>query len=1166
MNGASRFDEAALPLSGMRRIDAVCLCFEKAWKAGTEGGKRPRIEDFLGNTPEPERSILGRELIALEIDYRRRVGEQPQAEEYRARFPFLDLAQDGESSDAQVPTIPQATPRPGWNPPVIPGYEILNELGRGGMGIVYQAWQTGLHRLVALKMVLAGAHAGPEELARFQTEAEAVARLQHPHIVQIYEIGQLELHPYMALEYVDGGNLAQKLQGTPQPVRQAAQWVALLARAIHYAHQRGIVHRDLKPANVLLAHREPSEGLPLGSDAAAPCAYYVPKITDFGLARLQVGGGPTLTHSGQFLGTPSYSAPEQAAGKSKEIGPATDVYALGTILYELLTGRLPFLAETQQETLAQVQSQDPVSPSRLRPKLPRDLTTICLKCLEKEPGKRYASALALADDLHGFLAGEPIRARPVGRTEKLWRWCRRNPAVATLTGFVAILLVLLTAGSMLAALRLRADRDRAELAERKAKEKLWQSYKDQARAGHLSRRAGQRLASLRAVQDAIDLARDLDLSRESILALRNEAIACLALPDLGVAQEWGDFPAGSEVKTFDAGLERYVRLDDQKTFSLRRTADNQEICRFPNEFLGGGDLLFSSDGRFLVQVKESRSRLKLWKVNGDELSLIRDKEDKDCSAYAFSPDSRRLAIGRRNGSLDLIDLATGQSTQALRLDAEPRHLAFHPTAPQLAIAFIRSVHVYDLDTGTKLTEFPLAADAWPHVAWHPDGKTLAMIGGDGVIVLRDITTKKQLARFEGNRGEGISFTFNHAGDLLASTGWAGILRLWESRMGKLLFSTQADMTLPLRFSRDDRLLAGERAGNKLRILEIVGRTGYRTLADPGLRRMEVWRGTISSDGRLFAAVLAGRVIGFWDLRTGEELGSIRLSTPIRQVLFEPSGALLMNGTASLWRWPVQADAGNPGRLRIGPPQELHLPCSVHQIAQSQDGQVIACAMANGASVYHLEGAPRTLRLAPHSGVWYIAVSADGRWVATGSHGDSFQVRVWEAATGKLVKSLAVGNASHVAFSPDGKWLATCGDSLQVWEVGSWQQRFCLGGPPPRTDMAFAPDSRLLAFDTGHGIIDLINPVNGQEYARLEDPDQDRATWITFSPDGTQLVAAASDSGSFHIWDLRLLRTWLAAKGLDWDLPPYPPAPTEEGAQPLRVTFTYDNSLRSNPRP
>jgi serine/threonine protein kinase len=269
----------------------------------------------------------------------------------------------------------------GW--PALAGYEILGELGRGSWGVVYKAQQLSLHRLVALKMILAGSHAGPQHRARFRSEAEAVARLQHPHIVQIYEVGEQEGRPYLSLEFVDGDTLDRKLAGTPLPAQQAAQLVETLARAVQAAHERGIIHRDLKPANVLLT----ADG--------------TPKITDFGLAK-HLDRDAAQTGPDAILGTPCYMAPEQASGKSKEVGPPADIYSLGAILYELLTGRPPFKGPSVLNTLEQVRSVEPVSPSRLQPKLPRDLETICLKCLEKEPRKRYASAGKLAEDLHRF--------------------------------------------------------------------------------------------------------------------------------------------------------------------------------------------------------------------------------------------------------------------------------------------------------------------------------------------------------------------------------------------------------------------------------------------------------------------------------------------------------------------------------------------------------------------------------------------------------------------------------------------------------------------------------------------------------------------------------------------------------------------------------------------
>ena len=307
----------------------------------------------------------------------------------------------------------------------VPGYEILDELGRGGMGVVYQARHIGLNRIVALKMILAGGHAGPDELARFRGEAEAVARLRHPNVVQIYDVGESSGLPYFSLEYIEGGSLDRKLAGTPLPPKDAAALVETLARAMAAAHAAGLVHRDLKPGNVLLA----TDG--------------TPKVTDFGLAKKLDAAG--LTATGAVMGTPSYMAPEQAGGKAALIGPACDVYALGAILYECLTGRPPFKAATPLDTMMQVVSDEPVPPSQLQSQTPRDLETICLKCLQKEPARRYASAQELADDLRRFQQGEPIRARPVGWLERTRKWAGRRPAAAALI-VVSVLAVLAIVG------------------------------------------------------------------------------------------------------------------------------------------------------------------------------------------------------------------------------------------------------------------------------------------------------------------------------------------------------------------------------------------------------------------------------------------------------------------------------------------------------------------------------------------------------------------------------------------------------------------------------------------------------------------------------------------------------------------------------------------------
>jgi eukaryotic-like serine/threonine-protein kinase len=349
----------------------------------------------------------------------------------------------GSTTDRHVPdaatgdggTMAQAAPSAAalFSGPVVirvPGYDILGELGRGGMGVVYKARQLGLKRLVAIKMILSGDYAAAGDLARFRLEAEAVAKLQHPGIVQVYAIDEVDGKPYFCLEFVNGGSLQKKLSGNPQPPRQAAQLVEKLAEAMAYAHHHHIVHRDLKPANVLLTETGD------------------PKVADFGLAKRLDEQQESQTQSGSILGTPSYMAPEQAHGRTRDVGTAGDIYSLGAILYEALVGRPPFKGETVLDTLEMVRSQEPVAPSRLQPKIPRDLETICLKCLQKDPNHRYHSADALAEDLRRFQAREPILARPTPAWERAWKWARRRPLAAALIAVSALFALSLAAGGV----------------------------------------------------------------------------------------------------------------------------------------------------------------------------------------------------------------------------------------------------------------------------------------------------------------------------------------------------------------------------------------------------------------------------------------------------------------------------------------------------------------------------------------------------------------------------------------------------------------------------------------------------------------------------------------------------------------------------------------------
>src|SRR5262245_34790987 len=394
-------DDLATMLRGDQRL---------RWQQGT----RVPVEAYFEHYPELSSRIPAlRELMLGEIQLRRELGEPLELSDFVRRFPDhapwlseqFALLGPSVASDNTSDTEDHDDTQTPW--PTLPGYEVIEEIGRGGMGIVYKARQSRLNRVVALKVLLAGAQAGPKSRIRFRAEADAVARLQHPYIVQIYDILEQDSQFCLALEYVGGGSLTRKIAGRPQPVPWSTQLIRNLADAAQFAHERGIVHRDLKPGNILLT----PEG--------------VPKIVDFGLAK-RLDAQTSTTKTGTVLGTPDYMAPEQADGRVHEIGPATDVYALGAILYELLTGRPPFRGEAMVRVLDAVRFHSPQPPRSLRPEIPRDLELVCLKCLEKSPGKRYANAADLASDLGQVLAGEPIHAAPSSRWGRLRSWFGRR--------------------------------------------------------------------------------------------------------------------------------------------------------------------------------------------------------------------------------------------------------------------------------------------------------------------------------------------------------------------------------------------------------------------------------------------------------------------------------------------------------------------------------------------------------------------------------------------------------------------------------------------------------------------------------------------------------------------------------------------------------------------
>jgi eukaryotic-like serine/threonine-protein kinase len=1167
--------------------------------------------DFVMIPPDEAREPVER--LAEEFLQRHRQGEQPSVTEYARRypdladeirdfFPALLVLEEVGPRGAEPTTGRSRAPAPGRAPPEQLGeYRLLREVGRGGMGVVYEAEHRALGRHVALKVLPSRAALDPLCLQRFRREARAAARLHHTNIVPVFEVGSCDGVHYYAMQFIEGRALDDVLRqlrraraGTPAPdaafvarlaaglrtgefragpagevppaargdartvapagpdalplagsepasdrtppagvglttnsgtpyYRSVARVGLQVAEALAYAHAQNILHRDIKPANLLLDRQG------------------TVWVTDFGLAKEE---GDDLTRTGDVVGTLRYMAPERFRGQAD---PRSDVYSLGLTLYELLCLRPAFAGTDRGGLVKQIAEDEPPRPATLDPGVPRDLETIVLKTSAKEPARRYQSARELADDLECFLGDRPIQARRTAAWELAWRWCRRNPAVASLTAVVAMLLCAITVSSLLSMLRLDRELRRstlAEQAEREARddavERLWQSLRAEAEARRVSRRPGQRLGALKALAEAAALAREKGMPAARLQELRNEAIACLALPDLRPAQQWPGWPAGSLGLSFDATLEHYARLERSQDAIIRRVADDAEIGRVPASGVNVSPLL-SDDGRYCGILQIQDRRLKVWDLGPKAPALRLDVPG--CVTFAFHPREAQVVVARSDNSISQYDLVRGCPTHELRADQQPTLLSFHRQACLLAFSAQEMAWVHDLHSSTTLAAFAHPA-AVSGLTWHPSRTVLAVACTDGRIYQWDVRTHKPVVHLRGHPG-GPACCFDPTGAVMASAGWDGLLRLSDTQTGQELFSTQAGLPT-LRFRADGCRLAAEARNHQLRTWEVALTPEYGTLARaPSLGKVVFGEGAVSPDGRLLA-VVTSEGVGFWDLVSREVLGSLRLG-PTRSLCFDASGTLLTNGEAGLFRWPVQKGAGPAAPWQLGPPHRLPLTGTTMQVACSRDSRVVASARWHGATVLHADRTGRPLRLTPHADVRYVAVSPDGRWVATGSHGGV--AKLWEAQTGTLRKELPAGETfARVGFSPDGHWLVNTAGGCRLWAVDGWREGPVVGG----TTFAFSPDSRLLAVETGYGAVRLIDLKTAQEWGRLEDPHQSRASWIGFSPDAAQVIVATGEPPALHVWDLRLVRRQLADRGLDWDEPPLPPPPVREPIPSLRT--------------
>jgi len=1001
-------------------------------------------------------------------------------------------------------------------------YELIEEIARGGMGVVFKAWQISLGRAVALKMILTGRLASEVEVRRFRDEARAVAALHHPNIVAIHEVGEIDSQPYFSMDLVEGRNLAEAVREGPFAPARAAGCVKTVAEAIHYAHEHGILHRDLKPSNVLLDAEDR------------------PHVTDFGLAKQLPNAGrevpsADLTLSGQVLGSPNFMPPEQALGMRGELGPASDVYSLGALLYHLLTGRPPFLADSIPATLRLVAETEPVAPRLLVPTVPRDLETICLKCLNKESRRRYSTAKELADELGRFLRDEPIRARAVGRWEKFHRWTRRHPIVAVLTGVIGLLLVAVALISTVAASRLQR-------ANRAGQEKLREAYLSQARANRWSGRPGRRFDSLDVIRKAAEIRPGIDL--------RNEAIAVLALVDLRESKQWRDVH-----QVFDATYESYARFETNGTIMVRRVRDETELLRVPGVGIPVHGLGFSPDSRLLAVHYRSETKdyaFKVYDLNQGG-KVVLDVPGRWVRFHVFLPDQRILALvwaeSVRKGQIAVTfyDLDASRELNSIPLSQLPYGMAAHPDSSKVALASQESplVPIYAVADGQKLRTLVHSNGVYG-LSWSSDGRRLAAACADRFVYLWDVSSEPHLVARLPHEGETIWCHFTQRGDMLMSWGWNLVAKVWNVESRKELLRLPAD-SVGL-FSTDDRWWQVNRVPASSSISEFAdGREcrPYHFRSETGasynviLARDGGWMASGHRDG-----------LRFWNLATGRET-HLPESGDTRHLQLTSDGQNLITQSATeLLSWPIRSrEEGGVTRITIGPPFGM----SSEKPGSIQPTNRMAVFSGNQTHIFDAQTLRIERRVKASGSIHAAAISPDGRYGATWVNPERV-VKIWDVNDASPIATVPVHHSPHLGFSPDGRWLITCAAEEYVfWQRDSWKPiktlpRGQTGGSHGR--FAFTSDGQMVALAIGRGEVALVDTTTFELLATLESPEIGIVAGLSFTGDGTHL-AVTTILQSIHVWDLRLMRRQLAELGLDYNRPPLPVATSSN--RPLELT-------------